>query len=84
MSVGNIITLVAVCIGLVGHIVATVWWAATVNTTLKIVVGQVGDLVVELKSMKNLYVKKEQYSKDMALVEKNQEAIWRKLDEIKS
>ena len=67
---------------LITHIIATVWWASSVNTTLKVVLRDVGDLVLELRTMKNMYVRKEDHSKDIAIIEKNQEAVWKKLDSI--
>ena len=80
MTVGHILTLIGLFIALTAHIVATVWWASAVNTTLKIVVKDVGDLVTELKAMKHLYVQKEDHAKDMAIAEKERQAMWRKID----
>lgn len=67
----------------VTHIVATVWWASKVNTTLQIVVQDVSLLVVELKSMKDTYVTQKEFIKAVNDGDKHRDAMWKRLDEIR-
>lgn len=80
MTISAIITL---SIFVLTHIIATVFWAATIQTTLKIVVKDVSELVIELKAMKSLYVTKEEFSKAVAAGEKERSGIWDHIDEIR-
>lgn len=62
------------------HIVATVWWASRVNTLLDIVQRNLIDLVSEMKAMKNIYVSKEDFTRELTLSLKDREAMWKKID----
>lgn len=65
------------------HVVSTVWWASKVNTTLQIVVKDVGDLVVELKAMKDTYVKKEDFAKAVSDGNRHRDSMWKKIDDLR-
>ena len=82
MTTANILSMIGIVIGLLIHITATAWWASAVNTTLKIVVKDVGALVVELKAMRHLYVTKEEHIRDFSVIEKERAAMWKKIDSL--
>ena len=74
---------VALFIFVVGHIITTVWWASRINTLLDIVQTDLHDVITELKTMKAVFVSKEEISRELALDEKEKCAIWKNIDELK-
>ena len=63
-----------------GHLGITIWWASKVSTTLNFVQTELRELVTELKSIKEIYMKREDVIRELSLVEKEQKAIWKKID----
>lgn len=78
--VGVTITIIiAVC----SHIVASVWWAARITTILEVLQKNAGDVASEMKAMRMTLATKEDLSREVAILSKEQEAIWKNIDKLK-
>ena len=68
---------------LVGYILVTtggfIWWAATQTADMR----SLKELVRKLGDSDGLYARKEDVARELGVVEKNQEAMWEKLDKLK-
>ena len=53
---------VALGLGLLAHVIASVWWASHINTLLGVLVKRMDDLSKELASLRLSYVTKEEYT----------------------
>ena len=73
---------VTISIFVVGHLGLTIWWASRVSTLLDYVQKDLKELVSELKTIKEMYVKKEDVGRELAILEKQNEAMWKKIDHI--
>ena len=73
---------ITIFIFLLSHIIATVWWASKVNTMLDIVRGNLTDLITELKTMKTLYITKEDAHHSFEDLKSTQKVMWEKIDKI--
>jgi hypothetical protein len=67
---------IALFVFLIGQLVAAVWWASKMSTTLGFLVAQ----IEVLSKSHAAYVTIETHSKDVGHIEKNLEAIWKRLD----
>lgn len=74
---GSIITL---CIFMVVHLCGTVWWMSKINTTLNFLANQVSDIMKQVAAHEATYAKKEDVAKDCTMMQRQIDAIWRKLD----
>lgn len=70
-----------ISIFLITHIGMTIWWMSRVTTLLDIVQMTLKDVVQELKLFRAVYVTKEEFSYFKAEVDKQHEAMWRRVDE---
>ena len=75
---------VGIILVVLAHIVSTVWWAAKVSTLLVLVQETLSDLSVEMKAVNKTYVSKEDFSRERAVDEKEHQALWKNIDEIKA
>ena len=82
MELGNTIALAAVGIGLIGHMVATVWWASRITTILGQAQLELRDMSIEMKAVNKTYITKEEYAKDQGQSEKRLDAVWIKVDKL--
>ena len=64
------------------QVVSSVWWASRVNTILGIVQKDLGDLVAELKSMKENYVNKASCAEHKTGINQQVQALWAKVDQL--
>jgi len=62
------------------NIAALIYWSAKITTLLDVVQRQVGDLTAEFKSMKDVYVTKEQFTYRIAQSDRDHSAMWKRLD----
>lgn len=76
--------LTTVSIFIIVQIVASVWWASRVNTILGIVQRELGDLVAELRAMKENYVNKAEFEKHSVPCKSQFDAIWKRIDQLHS
>lgn len=81
-SAAWIAIIVTLTIFVVTHIVITVWWASRVDTLLGVVQGSLKELVIELKSFHTMFVTREEASRELAIAEKEQKAMWKKIDDL--
>ena len=80
----NVAVAVTLAIFVVTHIIITVWWASRVNTLLDIVQGELKEIVLEFKGMREAYVTKETFAARIATSEKEHLAMWREIDRAKT
>lgn len=73
---------IAIGIYLVTNLVATVWWASSVNTLLKTLNTELRDLIGEFKAMKESYVKKEEIIRENLHLNAKIDAAWKRLDKL--
>ena len=72
--------IVTVGIYLLTNLCVTIWWMSKVTVTLSFVQTELRDLVTESKSIKAIYMKREDVVRELATIEKEQVAIWKKID----
>ena len=65
------------------HLVGTVIWATRMTTVLEMVQKTLGELHVDHKAMTKVYITKEEFGKDMGRMEKEQNAIWKHIDDLR-
>lgn len=82
MDTANIIALAGLGIGLLGHMCATIWWAAKITTLLGQAQIELRDMASEMKAVNKTYVTKEEYAKDQGHTEKRLDAVWAKVDKL--
>lgn len=70
------IAIIGLGLGMVGHLVATVWWASKITTTLEIVRANVTDMASDGKE----YATKEEVAEKMISRDQQITAIWKKVD----
>lgn len=66
------------------HIIASVWWASHITTMLDILQKDFAEMNANVNLMKELYVKKEDYLARIAMVDKEREALWKRIDQLKT
>lgn len=76
--------IVTIALFVLAHIGLTIWWASRVNTLLEIVQAELKEIVDEFKASRSCYVSKEELGRDRALAEKENQAIWKRIDELKA
>lgn len=74
--VGVIIAGIGLFVGLLGNIIATVWWASKITTTLVLLKSTVDELNIERKAMAT----KEELIREVAVMNKEMTAVWKKVD----
>ena len=72
--------IVTVGIYLLTNLCVTIWWMSKVTVTLSFIQTELRDLVTESKSIKAIYMKREDVVRELATIEKEQVAIWKKID----
>lgn len=65
------------------HLIATVWWASKMNTHLSIMQEEFKEFAIEFKSMRNVYMTKEDAARELAFCSQQGKAIWREIDALK-
>ena len=69
--------------GLLAHVIASVWWASHINTLLGIQSKLLEQLAKEISLMRASYVSKEEFAYRTATSDKEHQAMWKQLDELK-
>jgi cell shape-determining protein MreC len=71
---------VSLTIFVITHVVATVWWASKMNTLMQVVQTSLHELVVEVKAMKEIFITKEDVTRELVSLENENKAQWKKID----
>lgn len=71
-----------IAVFIVTHIILTVWWASKTNTLLDILQKELKDLIIELKSIKEVYVKRDDVSRELGVMQKAIDTMWTKIDKL--
>ena len=74
---GAIVTLSVFVLSNIGLMI---YWSARISTLLGVVQIQLSDVVLELKSMRTIYVTKEEAAREVAINDKERTAMWKKID----
>jgi hypothetical protein len=77
-----VIALITLGVGLLGHIVTTVWWASKITTILENALKSLMELSIEMKAVNKTYTSKEDFSREIGRIDKSQEAMWTKVDHL--
>ena len=73
---------VTVSIFIITHLCLTIWWASRITTLLSVMQERLSSVVSKMENSDLTYVKKEEHAKDLALIQKAQDAAWKKIDHI--
>ena len=57
-----------------------IYWSAKITTLLGVVQTQLSDVVLELRSLRTIYVTKEEAAREITINEKERNALWKKID----
>jgi len=57
-----------------------IYWSAKISTLLSVLQIQLSDVVSELKSMRTIYVTREEVAREVAINDKERNAMWKKID----
>jgi len=57
-----------------------IYWSAKITTLLDVVQIQLASVVLELRSLRTIYVTKEEAAREITINEKERNAIWKKID----
>jgi hypothetical protein len=71
---------VTIVIFMIVHLCGTVWWMSRIQAILETLVKQMSSFEVILQKHEATYATKEETFKEIAHLEKQVEAIWRRLD----
>ncbi len=77
------IGIIGIALVILAHVVTTVWWAAKITTILTIAQTSLESLATEMKAVNKTYVSKEDFSRELAIKDKEIAAMWKRIDEIK-
>jgi hypothetical protein len=77
-----IVAIVTLAIGMLVHVVTTVWWASRITTVLERCQADITTLLADSKAISNIYVKKEDYNRDLTNLESKVDAAWSAIDEL--
>lgn len=70
------VAIVSLGVGLIVHLVSTVWWASKITTTLEIVRNNVKEMLIDGKQ----YATKEELAEKLTSRDQQITAIWKKVD----
>lgn len=70
------VAIVGLGVGLMGHLVATVWWASKITTTLDNVNKNVDNMICDNKE----YATKIELAEKLAIRDQQTTALWKKVD----
>ena len=75
--------IVTVAIFVLSNIGLMIYWSAKITTILGVVQAELKDVVAELKAARGIFATKEDLAYFKAVVEKEQSAVWKRIDELK-
>lgn len=78
----NMVAIISLTLGLVIHICTTVWWASRITTILERSQSDIRELLADTKMLSATYVKKEDYVREIAHLEKRVQDVELEIDEI--
>lgn len=87
---GVIIAGLVLFLGLIAHVVSTVWWASRTTTLLEATQSSIlamstalKEMTQEIKSFGSEYIRKEDAIREIALINKQLETMWTKYEKLK-
>lgn len=87
---GVVIAGIVLFLGLIAHVVSTVWWASRTTTLLESAQAAITamsnamkEMTTEIKTFGNSYAKKEDVVRELALHDKQLETMWNKFEKLK-
>ncbi|GEM_PF-3717295 len=83
-SIGFISLAVTLGLFVFSHVCITIWWASRVNTLLSVVQSELKEIVDEFKSTRFIFSTKDEVSRALAISDKEHQAIWKRIDEIRN
>lgn len=82
-AIAVIAIIVTVFLAMLAHLITSVWWASNITARLTILQNDFAEMNANVNIMREIYVKKEDYNVRVAESDKQREAIWKKIDELK-
>ena len=73
---------IALGLGTLAHIIASVWWASHINTLLGVLTEQLKVMSKELTIIRTAYVSKEEFAYRIAQSDKEHAGMWKRIDEL--
>jgi hypothetical protein len=71
---------ITIILFMIVHLTGTVWWMSKIQTTLSFLAQQVGEIVKTVAAHEATYAKKEDVAKDCIVIQRQVDAIWKRLD----
>lgn len=79
----NLVGWISLGVAILIHLIGTVVWATRMSTLLDVLRKTLDSLAFEMKSLHKDYVGREEFAREMAIIEKEHLAIWKNVDEVK-
>lgn len=83
MDSTTLISMLALTVGVLGHIISTVWWAAKITTILGALQTTIADIALEVRAARHTYVTKEDVSRAFGIAEKEKDSMWDRIDSLR-
>lgn len=75
---------VALGLGLLAHVIASVWWASHMNTLMGILINRLDDMGKELTALRSNYVSKEEFAYRIAQSDREHTEFGRRLSDMET
>lgn len=75
---------IALGLGLLAHVIASVWWASHMNTLMGLLIKRIEELGKELSALRASYVTKDEYAYRVTQSDKEHAEMHRRLMELET
>ena len=75
---------VALGLGLLAHVIASVWWASHMNTLMGMLIKRLEEMSKELTALRSNYVSKEEFAYRISQSDREHTEFGRRLSEIEA
>lgn len=72
----------AFIIFVIGHLVITIWWAATINSTIKNLISDVKDMKNEIKGLRDIIFTRDDATRELEIADKEHRALWQRIETV--
>ena len=79
----NIIGWIALGVGVLVHLIATVVWATRLSTILEMLTKQVDKLSSKIDNMDKEYIDRKEFETEKLSIEKDLNSIWKHIDDLR-
>lgn len=75
--------LIPIMLLVISHVIAGIWWASRVSAQLDFMRKNLSEITTEIKTLRQLYVSREEFAGRVALSNQEHVAIWKSIEELK-